>query len=60
MPGSFIYANAGSNLARINSISDIASVGVLGALGLLGVFALTPTFYHRYKNKNSASTTVGF
>ena len=60
MPGSFIYANAGSNLARINSISDIASVGVLGALGLLGVFALTPTFYYRYKNKNSASTTVGF
>lgn len=60
MPGSFIYANAGSNLARINSISDIASVGVLGALGLLGVFALIPTFYHRYKNKNSASTTVGF
>ena len=60
MPGSFIYANAGSNLARINSISGIASVGVLGALGLLGVFALTPTFYYRYKNKNSASTTVGF
>ena len=60
MPGSFIYANAGSNLARINSISDIASVGVLGALALLGVFALTPTFYYRYKNKNSASTTVGF
>ena len=60
MPGSFIYANAGSNLARINSISDIASVGVLGALALLGVFALFPTFYHRYKNKNSASTTVGF
>ena len=60
MPGSFIYANAGSNLARINSISGIASVGVLGALALLGVFALTPTFYYRYKNKNSASTTVGF
>ena len=30
MPGSFIYANAGSNLARINSISDIASVAVSG------------------------------
>ncbi|MDP6809084.1 MAG: TVP38/TMEM64 family protein, partial [Desulfobacterales bacterium] len=40
MPGSFVYANAGSNLARINSISDIASVEVLGALALLGVFAL--------------------
>jgi uncharacterized membrane protein YdjX (TVP38/TMEM64 family) len=60
MPGSFVYANAGSNLARINSISDIASVEVLGALALLGVFALIPTLYRRYKNKNSASTTVGF
>ena len=59
MPGSFVYANAGSNLARINSISDIASFEVLGALALLGVFALIPTLYHRYKNKKSASTTAG-
>ncbi|MDP7556416.1 MAG: TVP38/TMEM64 family protein [Nitrospinaceae bacterium] len=59
MPGSFVYANAGSNLARINSISDIASFEVLGALALLGVFALIPTLYHRHKNKKSASTTAG-
>ena len=52
MPGSFIYANAGSNLARIETISDIASPGVLGALVLLGLFSLIPIFYQRYKLKN--------
>ena len=49
MPGSFIYANAGSNLARIETVSDIVSPGVLGALALLGIFALIPVLYHRYK-----------
>ncbi len=49
MPGSFIYANAGSNLASINSISDISSPEVLGALVLLGIFSLIPSIYNRYK-----------
>jgi len=52
MPGSFVYANAGSNLARIKSLSDISSPSVLGALILLGIFALIPAFYNRYKKKN--------
>ncbi|SVE32060.1 uncharacterized protein METZ01_LOCUS484914, partial [marine metagenome] len=58
LPGSFVYANAGSNLARINSLSDIASPGVLGAMALLGVFALIPTLYSRFKNKKTASSNV--
>lgn len=49
VPASFIYANAGSNLARIETISDIASLGVIGAFILLGLFSLIPVFYHRYK-----------
>ena len=49
MPGSFVYAFAGSNLANINSVSDIASPKVFGALVLLGIFALIPTAYRRYK-----------
>jgi uncharacterized membrane protein YdjX (TVP38/TMEM64 family) len=49
MPGSFVYANAGSNLARINTISDIASPKIFGAFILLGIFALIPAFYRRYK-----------
>lgn len=51
LPGSFVYANAGSNLARINSLSDVASPGVLGAFALLGFFALLPAIYRRIKQK---------
>ncbi|MDP6736573.1 MAG: TVP38/TMEM64 family protein [Nitrospinaceae bacterium] len=53
LPGSFVYANAGSSLARIDSLSDVASPGVLGALALLGIFALIPTIYHWHKNKKN-------
>ena len=49
LPGSFVYAFAGSNLANINSVSDIASPKVFGALALLGIFALIPNVYRRYK-----------
>lgn len=53
LPGSFVYANAGSNLAAIDSLSDIASPGVLGAFALLGLFALVPALYKRFKAKTS-------
>jgi len=56
LPGGFVYANAGSNLASINSISDIASPGVLGAFALLGLFALIPTLYNRFKKRDAASS----
>ena len=49
MPGSFVYANAGSNLARINTISDIASPEIFGAFVLLGIFVLIPAVYRRFK-----------
>ena len=49
IPGSFIYANAGSNLARINSVSDITSPKVFGALVLLGIFSLIPALYRFVK-----------
>ncbi len=54
LPGTFVYANAGSNLASINSLSDIASPGVLGAFALLGLFALIPTLYNKFKNKKAS------
>ncbi len=57
LPGSFVYANAGANLAAINSLQDIASPGVLGAFALLGLFALIPTLYQRYKGRRAESTT---
>jgi uncharacterized membrane protein YdjX (TVP38/TMEM64 family) len=58
LPGSFVYANAGSNLAQINSLSDIASPGVLGAFALLGIFALIPSIYKRMKNKKANQSSL--
>lgn len=55
LPGSFVYANAGSNLANINSLADVTSPGVLGALALLGLFALIPVVYKRIKRKDAVS-----
>ncbi len=54
LPGTFVYANAGSNLASINSLSDIASPGVLGAFTLLGIFTLIPIVYRKLKGRNKA------
>jgi uncharacterized membrane protein YdjX (TVP38/TMEM64 family) len=53
LPGSFVYCNAGANLARIDSVAEIASPGVLGALALLGAFALIPTIYQRVRRRRA-------
>lgn len=53
LPGTFVYANAGSNLASINQLSDIASLEVLGAFALLGLFALIPTLYKFIKSRKN-------
>ncbi len=58
LPGSFVYANAGSNLASIDSLKDIASPQVLGAFALLGLFALIPTIYQKLKAKKSSSSVA--
>ena len=38
--GTFVYVNAGTELARVDSLSDIVSPGLLGSLVLLGIFPL--------------------
>ena len=58
LPGSFVYANAGSNLASINKLSDIASLEVLGAFALLGLFALIPTFYKIIKSRKNPPSAI--
>ncbi|CAI2717461.1 TVP38/TMEM64 family protein [Nitrospina watsonii] len=58
MPGSFVYANAGANLASIDKLSDIASPGVLGSFALLGLFALIPTLYKRFQGKKNLPPEV--
>lgn len=40
LPGTIVYVNAGTQLAKINSLADILSPQVLGAFALLGVFPL--------------------
>jgi uncharacterized membrane protein YdjX (TVP38/TMEM64 family) len=49
LPATYIYTNAGSNLATINSFAEIMSIKVLGSLSLLGVLALIPVFYKKMK-----------
>ncbi len=45
LPATWIYANAGSRIASLQSISEITSPGMLGALTLLGLLILTPVIY---------------
>ena len=45
LPATWVYANAGSHLASLRSLSDITSPGMMGALTLLGLLALTPVIY---------------
>jgi uncharacterized membrane protein YdjX (TVP38/TMEM64 family) len=40
LPGTFLYVNAGTELANIRSPRDVVSLPVLGSLGLLGLFPL--------------------
>ncbi len=40
LPGTLVYVNAGTQIARIDSLGGIVSPGVLGALVLLAVFPL--------------------
>ncbi|MDX1756300.1 MAG: FAD-dependent oxidoreductase [Marinobacter sp.] len=44
MPGTFVYVNAGTQLAQIQALEDIVSVEVLGAFALLGLFPLIAKF----------------
>ncbi|WP_022949924.1 FAD-dependent oxidoreductase [Methylohalobius crimeensis] len=40
LPGTLVYVNAGTQLARIDSLSGILSPAVLGSFALLGLFPL--------------------
>lgn len=44
LPGTFVYVNAGTELARIESPRDVLSPGLLGALVLLSLFPLVAKF----------------
>ena len=40
LPGTLVYINAGSELAKIESLSDILSLTLIGSFALLGTFPL--------------------
>ena len=50
LPGSFVYANAGSSIASINTLGEVASPRVLLSFALLGAFALIPAVYKKIKS----------
>ncbi len=54
LPGSVVYANAGSQLGAIESLKDVASAGVLGAFALLGALALVPVIYQKLRRPSGA------
>ena len=50
IPGSFVFANLGQTLGRIDSLSGLVSTETIAALVLLGAFALLPVLIKRYKS----------
>jgi uncharacterized membrane protein YdjX (TVP38/TMEM64 family) len=49
LPGSFVFANLGESLGRIDSAGELVSPRVLLALGLLGVLALLPVLVRKFR-----------
>ncbi len=52
IPGSFIYANVGTELSSIDTLKDVMSIETLLAFSLLGLFSLVPMIYKRVRGKN--------
>lgn len=49
IPGSFVFANLGQSLGRIDSVGQLVSAEILGAFALLGLFALAPVMIKKMK-----------
>ncbi len=58
IPGTFVYANVGRELGKIESLSDIASPQTLTAFTLLGLFALIPTLYKQIKDRKKVAAAI--
>jgi uncharacterized membrane protein YdjX (TVP38/TMEM64 family) len=55
LPGTFVFANAGSQLSNINSIGEILSGNVIVAFCLLGLFSLIPAVHKKLTKKKGSS-----
>lgn len=50
IPGSFVFANLGQSLGRIQSTAQLVSAETVGALVLLGILALIPVMMKRFRD----------
>lgn len=50
-PGTFVFANLGESLGRIESPSDLVGMDTLLALALLGALSLVPIAWKRLRNR---------
>ncbi len=53
IPGSFVYAFAGRQLATMTSLRDIFSLNILLAFALLASLALLPIIFQRYRSQSA-------
>ncbi len=51
IPGTFVFANLGQSLGRINSLKQLLSGEIIGAFILLGLFALAPILIKKFRSK---------
>ncbi len=53
IPGTFIYAYAGDNISRINSVQDVFSREMFIALTMLGLLSLVPIVWKRFRDRQA-------
>lgn len=58
IPGTFVFANLGQSLGRINSLHELLTPEIIGAFVLLGLFALTPLIVKKFQGKKPAAKPV--
>lgn len=58
IPGTFVFANLGQSLGRINSLGELLSPQIIGAFVLLGLFALAPLLIKKIRGAKSARAPV--
>lgn len=59
IPGTFVFANLGQSLGRIDSLGELLSLETLGAFLLLGLFSLIPVFVKKMRIKKLPVDSLG-
>lgn len=53
-PDTFVFANVGANIARVNSVHELLSPGIIAALVLLAAMALIPVAVEWWRKRKRA------